>query len=450
MMQQQFPMNVCETISSLTPKSNMDEIVEFVHYAITEDELKLSEDTYEYQYGLFDYTVHTAGYPETRGVDIWIDAEVLIEPGRHRNITHFATAGELLEYVKIAVPARELIILPLAQRCQRIAQMMFTQIQSQLRAGESFTVTPNTTQQIPLREIAEARTRAIAEMHTDDNAVAPSISRDIETYFSHNDIQCIQLLMPLVIEHVSNYEQHLLPTTGEQDHNEIGNVLVPCYEKPSVFTFSKFMEITQRSKQHRDRDFNQIMSTFEKNGWQNEILVFRGGTNHREYEIEFTGKGFFLAFTLFRDQVSRQVQVMQAAMTAWAMTNIALVKREFQRKNTLLQQEVTANRGIMQENTKLQVSVKTHKDDLVTTANALNTAQRSLTDTRSRNTLLRNNRLYHIAWGILPNNPRNYYRVKTLMSTRRGMLKWDLNTPYVKPQYIQTVRNLIQGLAVHL
>ena len=71
-----------------------------------------------------------------------------------------------------------------------------------------------------------------------------------------------------------------------------------------------------------------------------------------------------------------------------------------------------------------------------------------LAQATNNNTFLRNNRLYYIAWGILPNNPQNYYRVKTLMSTRRGMLKWDNSTPYVKPQYVQTVRNLMQTLAV--
>ena len=71
-----------------------------------------------------------------------------------------------------------------------------------------------------------------------------------------------------------------------------------------------------------------------------------------------------------------------------------------------------------------------------------------LAQATNNNTFLRNNRLYSIAWSVLQNNPRNYYRVITLMSTRRGMLKWENSTPYVKPQYVQTVRNLMQTLAV--
>ena len=68
---------------------------------------------------------------------------------------------------------------------------------------------------------------------------------------------------------------------------------------------------------------------------------------------------------------------------------------------------------------------------------------------RNKNTFLRNNRLYHIAWGILANNPGNYYRVKTLMKPdhRQYMLQWEESTPYVKPDFVQTVRTLIQNLA---
>jgi prophage antirepressor-like protein len=71
-----------------------------------------------------------------------------------------------------------------------------------------------------------------------------------------------------------------------------------------------------------------------------------------------------------------------------------------------------------------------------------------LTQATTDNTFLRNNRLYHIAWSILANNPRNYYQVKNLMSDphTENMLRWEHNTPYVKPEYIQTVRNFIQNL----
>jgi len=68
---------------------------------------------------------------------------------------------------------------------------------------------------------------------------------------------------------------------------------------------------------------------------------------------------------------------------------------------------------------------------------------------RNNNTFLRNNRLYHIAWSILSNNPGNYNQVKTLMQPyhRQYMLQWEHNTPYVKPEFVQTVRTLIQNLA---
>ena len=67
----------------------------------------------------------------------------------------------------------------------------------------------------------------------------------------------------------------------------------------------------------------------------------------------------------------------------------------------------------------------------------------------NNNMFLQNNRLYHIAWSILPNNPHNYYRVKNLMAFphRQFMLRWENNTPYVKPEFLQTVRTLIQHLA---
>ena len=64
----------------------------------------------------------------------------------------------------------------------------------------------------------------------------------------------------------------------------------------------------------------------------------------------------------------------------------------------------------------------------------------------NNNTFLRNNRLFYIAWSIMTNNPRNYYAVKRLMSNRQHMLRWFESTPYVKPQYVQTVRTLIQNL----
>jgi prophage antirepressor-like protein len=75
-----------------------------------------------------------------------------------------------------------------------------------------------------------------------------------------------------------------------------------------------------------------------------------------------------------------------------------------------------------------------------------------LAQATTNNTFLRQNRLYHIAWSILSNNPRNYYQVKNIMSDphTENMLTWEgeegKKTPYVKPRYIQTVRALIQNL----
>jgi len=72
-----------------------------------------------------------------------------------------------------------------------------------------------------------------------------------------------------------------------------------------------------------------------------------------------------------------------------------------------------------------------------------------LVEKETRIKFLKENRLYHIAWDFLECNSRNFNRVKELMKPdhRKIMLDWeDGRTPYVMPQYVRAVRNLIQTL----
>jgi len=65
---------------------------------------------------------------------------------------------------------------------------------------------------------------------------------------------------------------------------------------------------------------------------------------------------------------------------------------------------------------------------------------------RVQNQFLEENRLYHIAWTVIPNTYENYVSVRDTFREKPHMLVWKNRTPYVKPAFkgyvIQHIRSL--------
>ena len=353
--EKELPVNVCNTIANMTPLTQVQEIVEYVHYIVTEEEMKMEDGMFT----LFEYLPNSQ--PD-RSEDMWstcdvtFDTEILLVQGQQRNIISFWCYSPDVTTHTVELPARELRQIDIHNRCLRVAQLIHQHILG--LNGEYEIIQNNRRRALP--EMVEERQHALMEINHEEN-LRPSVLKQIHEWFSKDDVTCLSILMPIITKFVANAETGFLLLTTEELKTDQTKTEKSQIVSTDDLTFSKLMEITGISPNNRGRSFDTILSKFA-GVWDDEIVAVREGLMGRygkPSEIVFTLQGFLLAFTCLNDKMSRKITALQAKITAWALTNIAHKMNE---QNVIMEQikkENKLNAKALENNVKLQTENST-------------------------------------------------------------------------------------------
>ena len=347
-----LPKNVCEKISNMTPPTQVEQIAEYVHWIITEDEFKTNEDYSDDVLPiLFTYHTEVSESPDTQQpihLVVAIDTQVLLIEGQQRNILElWSSDNSLFRNDPIRLPARELRQINLPERCLRIAQLIHEHMFR--RDGEYEIMENGRKRAIP--QIIAQRTQALMSLNHEE-ILLPSIAKEMRKWFSQDDFACLNVLMPIVSNFVANADQIKTEKSRIVRADDLKNSQIP---RRGDLTFSKLMKITGRSVKHRNDSFKTILEKFAEKKWNDEIVCFRKGKRGgKASEIIFTLQGFLLAFTCLNDKMSNMVIALQAKITGWVMTTFAYKMNE--QKAILEQQlkEIQLNAAVLGQNVRLQ------------------------------------------------------------------------------------------------